>query len=76
MTEQHRLRALESRELRVMYGAKRGEGTGEWSKLHSNGLHAACAHRSSNVIMMQRTEEENVSGECSRNRCGKIVVCA
>jgi hypothetical protein len=43
---------FENRELRVMYGAKKGEGTGEWSKLHSDGLHTACANRSSNVIMM------------------------
>ena len=74
VTEQHRLRGFENRVLSVVYGATRGEETRERSKLHSNGLHTAFAHLSSNVIMMQRNEEKNVSGECSTNRCGKIYV--
>ena len=75
MTEQHRLRVFENSVLRVIYGAKRGKETGEWSKLHSKGPHTACTDRSSNVVRMRRSEEKNVSGECSTNRCGKIFVC-
>jgi hypothetical protein len=30
---------FENRVLRRIFGPKRGEGTGEWRKLHSEGLH-------------------------------------
>jgi hypothetical protein len=39
MREEHRLRVLESRVLRVIFGVKREEVKGDWRKLHSEGLY-------------------------------------
>jgi hypothetical protein len=39
LREEHRLRVLENRVLRGIFGAKRDEVTGEWRKLHSGELH-------------------------------------
>jgi hypothetical protein len=39
LREEHRLRMFENRVLRRIFGPKRDEVTGEWSKLHSEGLH-------------------------------------
>jgi hypothetical protein len=39
LREEHRLRVFESRVLNGMFGPKRDEVTGEWSKLHSEELH-------------------------------------
>jgi hypothetical protein len=39
LREEHRLRVLENRVLRGIFGPKGGEVTGEWRKLHSGELH-------------------------------------
>jgi hypothetical protein len=39
LREEHRLRVFENRVLRRIFGPKRDEVTGEWSKLHSEELH-------------------------------------
>jgi hypothetical protein len=39
LREDHRLRVFENRVLRRMFGPKRDEVTGEWSKLHNEELH-------------------------------------
>jgi hypothetical protein len=39
MTVGHRLRVLENRVLRRIFGPKRDEVTGEWRKLHNEELH-------------------------------------
>jgi hypothetical protein len=39
LREEHRLRVLESRVLRRIFGPKRDEVTGEWRKMHSGELH-------------------------------------
>jgi hypothetical protein len=39
LREEHRLKVLENRVLRGMFGPKRDEVTGEWRKLHSVELH-------------------------------------
>jgi len=39
LREEHRLRALESRVLRRVFGPKRNEVTGEWRRLHNEELH-------------------------------------
>jgi hypothetical protein len=39
LREEHRLRVLENRVLRRIFGPKRDEVTGEWRKLHSGELH-------------------------------------
>ena len=38
MGEEHRLRVVESRVLRKIFGRKRKEVTGEWRKLHNEEL--------------------------------------
>jgi hypothetical protein len=35
LREEHRLRVLESKVLRGIFGSKRGEVTGDWRQLHS-----------------------------------------
>jgi hypothetical protein len=42
--EEHRMRVLENRVMRRMFGPKRDEVTGEWRKLHNEELHT-CALR-------------------------------
>jgi hypothetical protein len=39
LREEHRLRVLENRVLRRIFGPKRDEMTGGWRKLHNEGLH-------------------------------------
>jgi hypothetical protein len=39
LREEHRLRVFENRVLRRIFGSKRDEVTGEWSKLHNGELH-------------------------------------
>jgi hypothetical protein len=39
LREEHRLRVIENRVLRRIFGPKREEVTGEWRKLHSEELH-------------------------------------
>jgi hypothetical protein len=36
--EERRLRVFENRVLRRIFGPQRDEGTGEWRKLHNEGL--------------------------------------
>ena len=40
LREEHRLRVLENKVLRKIFGAKRDKITGEWRKLHNAELHA------------------------------------
>jgi hypothetical protein len=43
LKEERRLRVFENRVLRIIFGPKRDEVTGEWRKLHNeevNGLHS------------------------------------
>ncbi|KAJ4431757.1 hypothetical protein ANN_20362, partial [Periplaneta americana] len=40
LREEHRLRVLENKVLKKIFGAKRDEVTGEWRKLHNAELHA------------------------------------
>jgi hypothetical protein len=39
LREEHRLRVVENRVLRRIFGPKRDEVTGEWRKLHNENLH-------------------------------------
>jgi hypothetical protein len=43
LREEHRLRVLENRVLRRIFGPKRNEVTGEWRKLHGGELHNLCS---------------------------------
>ena len=48
LREEHRLRVCENKVLRKIFGAKKDEITGEWSKLHNTELNALCS--SPNII--------------------------
>jgi hypothetical protein len=39
LREEHSLRVFENRVLRIIFGPKRDEVTGEWRKLHNEELH-------------------------------------
>jgi hypothetical protein len=39
LREEHRLRVFENRVLKKIFGPKRDEVTGEWTKLHNEELH-------------------------------------
>jgi hypothetical protein len=39
LREKHRLRVFENRVLRRIFGQKRDEVTGDWRKLHYEGIH-------------------------------------
>jgi hypothetical protein len=43
LKKEHRLRAIEIRVIRRIFGPKRDEETGEWRKLHSEELHNLCS---------------------------------
>ena len=40
LREEHRLRVFENKVLKKIFGSKRDEITGEWTKLHNDELHA------------------------------------
>jgi hypothetical protein len=44
LREERRLRVFDNRVLRGIFGAKRGEVTGEWRKLHNEELMICTAH--------------------------------
>jgi hypothetical protein len=39
LTDEHRLRVFENRVLRKISGPKRDEETGDWRRLHNEGIH-------------------------------------
>jgi hypothetical protein len=39
LREEHRLRVIQNRALRTIFGPKRDEMTGDWRKLHNEELH-------------------------------------
>jgi hypothetical protein len=43
LREEHRLRVFENRVLRIIFGPKRDEVTGEWRDLHSEERHNLCS---------------------------------
>jgi hypothetical protein len=50
LREEHRLRVVENRVLRRIFGLKRDEVTGDWVKLHNEELHSLCS--SPSIIRM------------------------
>jgi hypothetical protein len=61
LREEHRLRVLENRTLRRIFGPKRDEVTGEWRKLHNEELHDL--YSSSSIIRI--IKEDEMGGACS-----------
>jgi hypothetical protein len=66
LREESRLRVFENRVLRTIFGPKRDEVTGEWSKLHNKELNDL--YSSPNIVWVIKIEKNEVSG----TRMGEI----
>jgi hypothetical protein len=64
LREGHRLREIENRILRIMFGPKRHGVTGEWRKLHSEELHNLCS--SPDIIWQVNSRRMRCSGHVAR----------
>ena len=69
LREERRLRVLENRVLRGIFGPKRDEVTGEWRKLHNEELNDLCS--SANIVrVIKKNEMGRTCGMCrGENRC-------
>jgi hypothetical protein len=70
------LRVFENRVLKRIFGPKRDEVTGDWTKLHKEELHNLCS--SPNIIRMFRSRRMRLAGnvirmEEKRNACRILV---
>jgi hypothetical protein len=70
LREEHRLRVFENRVLRSIFGPKRDEVTGEWSKLHNEELHNL--YSSPDIIRQVKADE--VGGACNTHGRGQKSV--
>ncbi|KAJ4442184.1 hypothetical protein ANN_12050 [Periplaneta americana] len=64
LREELRLRVFENKVLRKIFGAKRDEVTGEWSKLHNTELHAL--YSSSDIIRNIKSRRLRWAGDLAR----------
>jgi hypothetical protein len=64
LREEHRLRALENRVLRRIFGPKRDEVTGGWRKIHNEKLHNL--YSSPSIIRMIKSERMRWAGHVGR----------
>jgi hypothetical protein len=70
----HRLRVYENRVLRRIFGPKRDEVTGEWRKLHSEGLHDL--NSSPSIIRIMKSRRMRWAGHVERRgRRGTRIGC-
>jgi hypothetical protein len=60
LREERRLRVLENRVLRRIYGPKRDGVTGEWRRLHNEELNDL--YSSTNIVRGSNREEQNGRG--------------
>jgi hypothetical protein len=58
--EEHRLRVVENRVLRRIFGPKRDEVTGEWRKLHKEELHDL--YSSPSILRMSKSKRMRWEG--------------
>jgi hypothetical protein len=76
LREGHRQRVFESRVLRRIFGPKRDEVTGEWSKLHSGELHNL--YSSPDIVRQIKSRRMRWAGHVARmgeggNVCGVLA---
>ena len=64
MREDHRLRVFENKVFRKIFGAKKDEITGEWTKLHNAELHAL--YSSPNIIRNLKSRRLRWAGHVER----------
>jgi hypothetical protein len=62
--EEHRLRALENKVLRRIFGPKRDKIIGGWRKLHNEELHNLCSLP--NIIRMIKSRRMRRAGHAAR----------
>jgi hypothetical protein len=65
----HRLRVFEIRVLRRIFGPKRDEVTGEWTKLHNEELHNL--YSSPDIIRQIKVKEHEVGRACGTHGTGE-----
>jgi hypothetical protein len=70
LREEHRLRVLENRVLRRIFGPKRGED-GLWKKLRSDELHSL--YSSLNIVRVIKSRRMRRAGHVARRGEGKHV---
>jgi hypothetical protein len=61
---EHKLRVFEDRVPRRIFGPKRGEVTGEWRKLHNEGLHDL--YSSPSIIRIMKSRRMRLVGHAAR----------
>jgi hypothetical protein len=64
LREEHRLRVVENRVLRRIFGPKRDEVTGEWRKLHNKELHIL--YSSPDIIRQVKSRRMRWAGHVAR----------
>jgi hypothetical protein len=64
LREEHRLRVFENRVLRRIFGPKRDHVTGDWRKLHNEGLHNL--YSSPNIIRMSKSRRMRWAGHVAQ----------
>jgi hypothetical protein len=70
LRERYRLRVFENRVLRIIFGPKRDEVTGEWRKLHS-GSFIICTHP--HISLGRTNQEDEVGRACGTHGRGKCT---
>jgi hypothetical protein len=71
LREERRLRVLENRVLRRVFGPKRDEVTGEWRKLHNEEL--SDRYSLPNIVRVVKSRRMRWAGQVARKRAGRGV---
>jgi hypothetical protein len=70
LREECRLRVFENRVLRMIFGPKRDEVTGEWRRLHNEELYTL--YSSPNIIRVIKSRRQRWEGHVARMGRGEV----